>query len=100
MAMVQAADIDRVLYDAASARLPAGRVLRVSGEPYLNSVNEEGLRVTIVLADHTQENLDGDTILDTILQVSARIHTAGDDRVPMLIFTTEEEQAADGDEDE
>ncbi len=99
--MADAVNIDEVLFDAAVARLPAGRVRRVESESYLNALAEEGLKVTIVLDDDTQEEeLRGDVILDTIIEVNQRMQAAGDDRTPMLVFITEAELASLYDDDD
>ena len=97
--MIAAADIDRIVLDAASAHIPAHELRRVSVEPYINSVEQEGLQIMVVLAGSSPSLKDGRTLLDTMLEVSDRLALAGEPRAPVLTFATEDELAHSGDTD-
>lgn len=92
-------DVERIAAEAISAHIPSDRVRRVSAEPYLNSVDQEGLQIGSVIGDDDPLPPDGDTFLDIMLEVSDRLSAAGENRVPTLNLTTEDELAHLGDPD-
>jgi hypothetical protein len=97
--MLPAHDLDRIVLDTVAAHMPAGRLKRVIVEPYINSVQEEGLRITIVTEDDDPKPIGGDVVLDTLLAVSDRLAESGETRTPTLYFATTEELAHSGDPD-
>jgi hypothetical protein len=92
-------DLNRLVMEAAAAHLPRGQLKRVEIEPYINSVDAEGLSVTLVMADDAPPEPDGDEILDVILAISDRLAEAGETRVPSFAFVSDKELAHLGDPD-
>ncbi|MGJ5175975.1 hypothetical protein ACQR16_34025 [Bradyrhizobium oligotrophicum] len=41
--------------------------------------------------------IEGEAVLDTLVQIRQRLEEAGDDRFPLLEYTTEDEAIAGGD---
>ena len=92
-------DVERIAAEAISAHLASGRVRHVTAEPYLNSIDQEGLRIRLVIGDDDPLPTEGDTVLDIMLEVSDRLVSAGEHRTPMISLITEEELAHIGDPD-
>jgi hypothetical protein len=97
--MVAMQDIERIVRDALSAHVSSSRVRRILVAPYVNSVEQEGLRITIVIAEDDPLPGDGSTLLDILLEVSDRLSAAGELRLPTLSYASEEELAHSGDPD-
>jgi hypothetical protein len=68
-------------------------------EPYLNAVDEEGWRTTLLIGEDDPIPNDGAAISDLMLDVSDRLWEAGEPRSQVLIFATEYELAHSGDID-
>lgn len=92
-------DVERITVEAISAHLADGRVRRVTAEPYVNSIDQEGLRIRLVIGDEDPLPTDGNTFLNIILEVSDRLLNAGEHRVATLNLITENELAHIGDPD-
>jgi hypothetical protein len=97
--MLQDQELTRLAFTAAAARLPAGALRRVEVEPYLNAVDEEGVRFTVVLANDEERIFSSPAVADVIFDVGEKIAEAGEERMPSFIFTTEDELAHSGDPD-
>lgn len=97
--MLDGPKLRRIVFDSVAAHLPPGKLERVEVEPYINSVNEEGLAVTVVVANEEKLPGNGDTVLDIMLEVYDRLQEAGETRFPVLSFASEEELAHSGDPD-
>lgn len=92
-------DVERIAAEAISARLSSSRVRGITAEPYVNSVDQEGLRIRLVIGDDDPLPSDGTAFLDLMLEVSDRLSAAGEHRVPTLNLITEDELAHIGDPD-
>jgi len=97
--MLDTGNLSQIVFDAVAAHMAPGLVQRVDVEPYINSVDQEGLRLTIVVADDEPSANDGDVILDAMLAASDRLAQAGESRVPTFVFATDNELAHSGDPD-
>ncbi len=97
--VLQAQELNRLVFETASAHMPPGLLRRVLIEPYVNSADADGLRITAVLSDSDATPLSGETVLDVLLAVSDRLAEAGETRDPTVSFATEEELAHSGDPD-
>ena len=95
--MVTTHDIERIVGQAVATHIPAERVRRMTAEPYVTSMDQEGLRVTLVISDDDDLPNDGSTLADTLLDISDRLFAAGDHRVATLHLITEDELAHIGD---
>jgi hypothetical protein len=93
-------DVERIASEAISAHISSERVRHLKAEPYLNSLDQEGLRIRLVIGDDDPLPADGNTFLDILLDVSDRLSFAGEHRVPTLTLITEDELARIGDPDD
>jgi hypothetical protein len=94
--MLSSSEVERVVQKAALAHLPVGQVRRVMVEPYVNYLDEVGLKITIVLPDGDVLPVSGDAALETLLAISDDLDAAGETRSPNVWYTTEREMAEIG----
>jgi hypothetical protein len=79
--------------EIARANFGPENVVRVESEPTTDSTGKEALDILIVVAPSVPDNLTGDDVVDTLVQISARLMEAGDERLPIIGYATEEELA-------
>jgi hypothetical protein len=79
--------------EIAKANFGAENVVRVESEPTEDSQGEEALNILIVIAPGVVENFTGDDVVDTLVQINDRLLDAGDERLPIIGYATEEELA-------
>jgi hypothetical protein len=91
--MLDMETIRRFSTEIAKANFAPENVVRVESEPTTDSVGEEALDILIVVAPTFPDNFTGDDIVDTLVQISARLMEAGDQRLPLIRYATEEELA-------
>lgn len=85
----------RLVGHAAKAHLGSEHVVRVATEPAIDSEGREALRVTIVIRPGAAKQLGGDAVLDTLVNVQARLQEMGEQRFPIIEYATEEELKQD-----
>jgi hypothetical protein len=78
--------------EIAKANFGAENVVRVESEPTVDSQGEEALDVLVVLAPGVAENFTGAEVVDTLVQISAKLMEAEDERLPIIRYATEEER--------
>jgi hypothetical protein len=95
--MLTPAQISEITEEIARAKLTPKVVKQVLAEPTTDSEGHEALRVTIVIEPGAASELNGDLILDTLVQVQDRLNEAGEDRFPIVEYATQDELEASGD---
>jgi hypothetical protein len=95
--MLTPAQISEITEEVARAKLTPKVVKQVLAEPTTDSEGHEALRVTIVIEPGAAIKLNGDLILDTLVQVQDRLYEAGEDRFPIVEYATQDELEASGD---
>ena len=95
--MIQPADINTIAEKAARANLPIGVVQRVVSEPTVTWLGEDALRVTIVLAPNSVQQIDGDAVLNTLVHIQRDLQLAGDERLAVIEYATEDDLLDVGD---
>jgi protein-disulfide isomerase-like protein with CxxC motif len=92
--------IVEVAAEVVGKRLPQARVESVNAEPTTDSEGNTAVRITIVLAPDTARSLTGDDALDLLVAIQQALQAAGEDRLPIVQYTTSQELALDhGDEE-
>jgi hypothetical protein len=91
--MVDMETIGQFSTEIAKANFGAENVVRVESEPTVDSTGEEALDILIVVAPSLPDNFTGDDVVDTLVQISARLMESGDERLPLIRYATEEELA-------
>jgi hypothetical protein len=79
--------------EIAKANFGAENIVRVESEPTVDSQGEEALDILIVVAPGVPDAFTGDDIVGTLVQINDRLMEAGDDRLPLIHYATEEELA-------
>jgi hypothetical protein len=85
--------VTQISIEIARANFGPENVVRVESEPTTDSQGEEALNLLIVIAPAIAETISGKAVVDTLVQISARLQDAGDERLPMIEYATEEELA-------
>jgi hypothetical protein len=95
--MLDYAEISRIVESEAKPSLGKSNVVRVFTEPGTDADGQDALRITIVVAPEAVATIDGDTLLDNLLDIHDRLKEAGEERTPMVGYATEDELADSGD---
>jgi hypothetical protein len=95
--MIELARVDEIAGKAAAATLKKTGISRVFSAPIVDLDGKEALSVTVVLKSGTSAKVKGDAAFDTIVRIGQDLSLAGDDRLAVVHFATEEELAAIGD---
>lgn len=89
--MITTTKIDEIASRAARAKLPNNVVERVFSEPTVDSWGADALRLTIVIAANSVERIDGDSLLDTLVQIQHDLQNAGEERFAIVEYATQAE---------
>ncbi len=95
--MITPEEVDAIAAAAARANLSERVVLRVFSEPTLDSEGKDALHLTIVVAAEAVDALEGDALLDTLVQIQRDLQKAGEDRFAIVEYATEAELGTNGD---
>jgi hypothetical protein len=95
--MITPERINRIARDVAIANLTARNVDNVFSEPAADSHGQDALRITIVIKPGVAAKLKGDALLDTLVQLHDELQKAGEDRLPIVEYATQEELEDSGD---
>ena len=89
---LKSADVEREAIEVARRNFGASRVTRAIVEPAVDLDGDDAWRVTIILEnDAAVDAIDGDAVLDNLVQIHERLRQKGDERLPIVSFATEEE---------
>ncbi len=98
IAMLTNSDIVNIARKVATANLSnSAAVTNVTTAPFVDSEGRDALRITIVLDPVSGKRIEGDATLDTLVQIQEQLQAAGEERFPLLEYTTEGEADAGGD---
>jgi hypothetical protein len=95
--MLDYAEISRIVEKEAKPSLGKANVVRAFTEPGTDADGHDALRITIVITPEAIPTIDGDALLDNLLNIHDRLKQAGEERTPMVGYATEEELADSGD---
>jgi hypothetical protein len=95
--MVETAQIAEIAEKVARSNLKPEVVEKVFAKPSIDSEGREALQITIVIKPDTAARLDGDALLDTLVQIQDRLHEAGEERFAIVEYATEAELEAGDD---
>jgi hypothetical protein len=86
--MLDMETIKRFSTELAKAKFDAENVVRVESEPTANFHGEEALDIRIFVKRGVVERFTGEEVLDTLVQISARLRQSGDERFPIIWYAT------------
>jgi hypothetical protein len=95
--VLQPATIAREAEKVAKKNFGASNVVRVMVEPMVDLDGDDAWRVTIVIDPKVVDAISGDAVLDNLVQIHERLWRKGEERLPFVEFTTEEELAQSDD---
>lgn len=95
--MLDYGDVGKLVEKVAKPALGRENVVRVFTEPGGDAEGMDGLRITIVMTPEAVEKIDGDTLLDNVLNVHEALERHGEERTPMIGYATGDELAEIGD---
>jgi hypothetical protein len=95
--MLDLPEIARLAKEAASANLSVQTVETVVAESTVDSVGDDALRVVIVVRPESVSRLQGEALVDTLLDIQTRLQEAGENRLPIVEYATAADLADDGD---
>jgi hypothetical protein len=96
--MLEARDVEHEALVVAKKNFGAENVVRTIVEPMVDLDGDEAWRVIIVVDPKLADRIDGDAVLDNLIQIHNRLWEKGEeDRLPFVEFTTEEELAESDD---
>ena len=95
--MLDLEEVTKISSEIANANLPPRGVVRVESEPTVDSEGQDALRLIIVVAPEAADRISGDAVVDTLVQIHDRLRDAGDERFPIIEYTTEAELEEIGD---
>jgi hypothetical protein len=92
--MLDLEKVTQISSEVAKANLPPQGVVRIESEPTVDSEGNDALHLMIVVAPEAADKITGDAVVDTLVQIHDRLRDAGDDRFPIIEYTTEAELEA------
>lgn len=95
--MIEAADIARIAEDAARSKLGARNISRVLVEPTMDSQGDDAWRIVIVITPDALPRISGDVALDNLVELQQQLNKAGENRLAIIYYSTEEELVERGD---
>jgi hypothetical protein len=89
--------IAQIATEVAIANLSQQNSTSIVSSPSIDSTGQEALRITIVIPTGAEQRIQGDAALSTLVQLQERLREAGEDRFPIIEYSTEAELAESGD---
>jgi hypothetical protein len=96
--MVDDKKIRQIAQEVATANLPSGSVYSVilGSSATTTSEGRDALRITIVLTPGSTAKIQGDAVLNTLVQTQQKLEQEGEERFPIVEYATEKELEESG----
>lgn len=91
--MLELAEIDHIAGEATRRVVGGAALASVHAEPILASDGKDALRILVVFSRDLNPAAEGDIGLNTIIGVRDALVRAGEERFPIIDFSTEYEEA-------
>jgi hypothetical protein len=95
--MISQAKVRQIASEVAKANLDDANIQDVTSEPSSDSQGRDALRITIVVPPDAVPKLDGERLLNTLVQIHERLSREGEERLAIVEYATEEELEEGGD---
>ena len=90
--MLSQNEIDDIAKQVATANLSSTMVSSAISAPGFDSEGHDALRITIVLTPASSTAaIDGDKLLDTLVQIQEQLRKRGEERLPIIEYATTKE---------
>ena len=95
--MITDSRVRQIAGEVAAATLRPTTIEAVQSEPATDSEGREALRITIVIKPGAAAKLNGDSLLDTLVEIQGRLPSEGEERLAIVEYATKEELEESGD---
>jgi hypothetical protein len=82
---------------AATTTLGSESFVDVANTSITDSTGDNALQITIVLTPGSTDEITGERVLRTLSEIRKRLQEAGEERLPIVHYATQEELAESGD---
>jgi hypothetical protein len=89
--------ITQIATEVATANLSPQNFTSIVSSATTDSTGQQALQLTIVIPDGAEKRIQGEATLSTLVQMQERLRQAGEDRFPIIEYSTEKELAEGGD---
>jgi len=89
--------IAQIATQVATANLTQQNFTSIISSSSTDSTGQEALRITIIIPAGAEKRIQGNATLSTLVQMHERLREAGEDRFPIIEYSTERELAESGD---
>jgi hypothetical protein len=84
--MLSSADIGKIAKEVAAKRFPPESIDDVSSQETVDADGHDALRITITLKAKTAQQLKGDDVLDTLVDIQSRLAQKGENRLSIVEY--------------
>jgi hypothetical protein len=91
MHIISSEEALKIASQVASANLTPEVFKKVLSESAVDSGGHDALRLTIVIANNSVDQITGDVVLDTLVKIQQGLEKAGDERLAIIDYASEEE---------
>jgi len=95
--MLSENNISQIVHRVAAANLGPEIVDDVLSGTTTDSEGRDALLITVIIKAGSVNKIKGDSVLDTLVQVQHELREAGEERLPIVEYATEEELQDSGD---
>ena len=88
--MISQTEVQRIANEVATANLDQA-VESVRSEPASDSHGRDALRITIVIRPGAAQELPGDSLLETLVEIQERLQRVGEERFAIVEYATLDE---------
>ena len=89
--------IAQIATEVATANLSPQNFTSIVSSSSTDSTGQDALRITIIIPTGAEKRIQGNATLSTLVQMQERLREAGEDRFPIIEYSTERELAESGD---
>jgi len=89
--------IAQIATEVATANLSRQNFTSIVSSSGIDSTGQEALRIRIIIPSGAEKRIKGTATLSTLVQMQERLREAGEDRFPIIEYSTDLELAESGD---
>lgn len=89
--MMDIVDVDGIAAEVAREKLGKEYFVRAFHDDSVASDGSGAISITLVIEPRAVDELSGDMVVDTLVGIRQRLSEAGEERLPMVSYATEDE---------
>lgn len=86
----------QIANEVATANLSSANFTSILSSSAIDSEGHEALRITIIIKPGAETKIKGDDALNTLVQMQDRLRKAGEERFPIIEYSTKRELGESG----